>query len=86
MDEYKRSREKQTTLNENSIITFSDYKINIPTDFFKITEQEASIITKKQTVLKDFEDMPDANQVKTIIKYIQTKIHVGEICGLRELV
>lgn len=37
MDEYKRSREKQTTLNENSIITFSDYKINIPTDFFKIT-------------------------------------------------
>lgn len=69
MDEYKRSREKQTTLNENSIITFSDYKINIPTDFFKITEQEASIITKKQTVLKDFEDMPDANQVKTIIKY-----------------
>lgn len=86
MDEYKRSREKQTTLNENSIITFSYYKINIPTDFFKITEQEASIITKKQTVLKDFEDMPDANQVKTIIKYIQTKIHVGEICGLRELV
>lgn len=86
MDEYKRSREKQTTLNENSIITFSEYKINIPTDFFKITEQEASIITKKQTVLKDFEDMPDANQVKTIIKYIQTKIHVGEICGLRELV
>lgn len=84
MDEYKRSREKQTTLNENS--TFSDYKINIPTDFFKITEQEASIITKKQTVLKDFEDMPDANQVKTIIKYIQTKIHVCEICGLRELV
>lgn len=69
MDEYKRSREKQTTLNENSIITFSDYKINIPTDFFKITEQEASIITKKQTVLKDFKDMPDANQVKTIIKY-----------------
>lgn len=69
MDEYKRSREKQTTLNENSIITFSDYKINIPTDFFKITEQEASIITKKETVLKDFEDMPDANQVKTIIKY-----------------
>lgn len=69
MDEYKRSREKQTTLNENSIITFSDYKINIPTDFFKITEQEASIITKKQTVLKDFEDMRDANQVKTIIKY-----------------
>ena len=69
MDEYKRSREKQTTLNENSIITFSDYKINIPTDFFKITEQEASIITKKQTVLKDFEDMPDANQVKTITKY-----------------
>ena len=69
MDEYKRSREKQTTLNENSIITFSDYKINIPTDFFKITEQEASIITKKQTVLKDFEDMSDANQVKTIIKY-----------------
>ena len=69
MDEYKRSREKQTTLNENSIITFSEYKINIPTDFFKITEQEASIITKKQTVLKDFEDMPDANQVKTIIKY-----------------
>lgn len=60
MDEYKRSREKQTTLNENSIITFSYYKINIPTDFFKITEQEASIITKKQTVLKDFEDMPDA--------------------------
>lgn len=60
MDEYKRSREKQTTLNENSILTFSDYKINIPTDFFKITEQEASIITKKQTVLKDFEDMPDA--------------------------
>ena len=86
MDEYKRSREKQTTLNENSIITFSDYKINIPTDFFKITEQEASIITKKQTVLKDFEDMPDANQVKTIIKYIQTKIHVCKICGLRELV
>ena len=86
MDEYKRSREKQTTLNENSIITFSYYKINIPTDFFKITEQETSIITKKQTVLKDFEDMPDANQVKTIIKYIQTKIHVGEICGLRELV
>ena len=69
MDEYKRSKEKQTTLNENSIITFSDYKINIPTDFFKITEQEASIITKKQTVLKDFKDMPDANQVKTIIKY-----------------
>ena len=69
MDEYKRSREKQTTLNENSIITFSDYKINIPTDFFKITEQEASIITKKQTILKDFEDMRDANQVKTIIKY-----------------
>ena len=69
MDEYKRSREKQTTLNENSIITFSDYKINIPTDFFKITEQEASIITKKQTVLKDFKDMPDANQVKTITKY-----------------
>lgn len=69
MDEYKRSREKQTTLNENSIITFSDYKINIPTDFFKITEQEASIITKKETVLKDFEDMPDANQVKTITKY-----------------
>ena len=69
MDEFKRSREKQTTLNENSIITFSDYKINIPTDFFKITEQEASIITKKQTVLKDFEDMRDANQVKTIIKY-----------------
>ena len=69
MDEYKRSREKQTTLNENSIITFSDYKINITTDFFKITEQEASIITKKQTVLKDFEDMSDANQVKTIIKY-----------------
>lgn len=69
MDEYKRSREKQTTLNENSIITFSDYKINIPTDFFKITEQEASIITKKQTVLNDFEDMPNANQVKTIIKY-----------------
>lgn len=69
MDEYKRSREKQTTLNENSIITFSDYKINIPTDFFKVTEQEASIITKKQTVLKDFEDMLDANQVKTIIKY-----------------
>ena len=69
MDEYKRSREKQTTLNENSIITFSDYKINIPTDFFKITEQEASIITKEQTVLKDFEDMSDANQVKTIIKY-----------------
>lgn len=69
MDEYKRSREKQTTLNENSIITFSDYKINIPTDFFKITEQEASIITKKQTVLKDFEEMPDANQVKTITKY-----------------
>ena len=67
MDEYKSSREKQTTLNENS--TFSDYKINIPTDFFKITEQETSIITKKQTVLKDFEDMPDANQVKTIIKY-----------------
>lgn len=67
MDEYKRSREKQTTLNENS--TFSDYKINIPTDFFKITEQETSITTKKQTVLKDFEDMPDANQVKTIIKY-----------------
>ena len=86
MDEYKRSREKQTTLNENSIITFSYYKINIPTDFFKITEQETSIITKKQTVLKDFEDMPDANQVKTIIKYIQTKIHVCEICGLRELV
>lgn len=69
MDEYKRSREKQTTLNENSIITFSDYKINIPTDFFEITEQEASIITKKQTVLKDFKDMPDANQVKTITKY-----------------
>lgn len=69
MDEYKRSREKQTTLNENSILTFSDYKINIPTDFFKITEQEASIITKKQTVLKDFKDMPDANQVKIIIKY-----------------
>ena len=69
MDEFKRSREKQTTLNENSIITFSDYKINIPTDFFKITEQEASIITKKQTVFKDFEDMRDANQVKTIIKY-----------------
>lgn len=69
MDEYKRSKEKQTTLNENSIITFSDYKINIPTDFFKITEQEASIITKKQTVLKDFKDTPDANQVKTIIKY-----------------
>ena len=67
MDEYKRSREKQTTLNENS--TLSYYKINIPTDFFKITEQETSIITKKQTVLKDFEDMPDANQVKTIIKY-----------------
>ena len=67
--EYKRSKEKQTTLNENSIITFSDYKINIPTDFFKITEQEASIITKKQTVLKDFKDMPDANPVKTIIKY-----------------
>lgn len=86
MDEYKRSREKQTTLNENSIITFSDYKINIPTDFFKITEQETSIITKKQTVFKDFEDMPDANQVKTIIKYIQTKIHVCKICGLRELV
>ena len=86
MDEYKRSREKQTTLNENSILTFSDYKINIPTDFFKITEQEASIITKKQTVLKDFEDMRDANQVKTIIKYIQTKIHVCKICGLRELV
>lgn len=69
MDEYRRSREKQTTLNENSIITFSYYKINIPTDFFKITEQETSIITKKQTVLKDFEDMPDANQVKTITKY-----------------
>lgn len=69
MDEYKRSREKQTTLNENSIITFSDYKINIPTDFFKITEQEASITTKKQTILKDFKDMPDANQVKTITKY-----------------
>lgn len=34
--------EKYTTLNENSIITFSDYKINIPTDFFKTTEQETS--------------------------------------------
>ena len=62
-------RERYLTLKENSIITLSDYKINIPTDFFKITEQEASIITKKETVLKDFEDMPDANQVKTIIKY-----------------
>lgn len=69
MDEYKRSREKQTTLNENSIITFSDYKINIPINFFKTTEQEISIITKKQTILKDFKDMPDANQVKTITKY-----------------
>lgn len=59
--------EKYTTLNENSIITFSDYKIHIPTDFFKTTEQEISIITKKWMILKDFEDMPDANKKKSCV-------------------
>ena len=84
MDEFKRSREKQTTLNENSIITFSDYKINIPTDFFKITRDIYN--NKEIDGIERFRRYARCKSSKNNYQIYKLKFMVCEICGLRELV